>query len=592
MARMNYDYCEDKDLYNSGDIEAEMLEMYKRGEIPKGGRFFYATTPVRENIINWYPFKKQSIILEIGGGLGSVTGSLCKDAKKVISCEYSKRRAENIYYRHKNCDNLEVIAGNINKVKLKEKADYVVLVGVYEYAKRFFQTEEDPFSYFLSVLKSFLKPDGVILIAIENRYGIKYWAGATEDHYGVKYLGLEGYDDYDIQTLGKKELTDIIEKAGLKYKFYYPFPDYKMPYVVYTDERLPLKTELKTLKIYNHGEQLYNFDYRDVLSGLIDNDQFGFFSNSFLVEIGKNKDGFSDVVYANTSWIRSEGYQSITVIDNKNKIKKIPKNDRGVDHLDLMCDTHNKLKELGINISQVERKNNEYLVEYIPGISLIEHIYNLASKRKTDSIIKEIDGFYNLLKSISYNGKIKKYIDQKEKRYFQNKNVDILKVNVIDLHMGNIIKNKDKLFVIDQEWLVDYDIPMNYMLYFSLRYLFEWIPNFNSLFTIEWLCEKYGISEGEKRIYSNMSVNFSVKSLKNVEADTQEVFIQQGNIQKIDEIMAEINTKGLETNEMSRQLNDLRGELDEVKAELTRVYNSKRWKLASKAASVKRKIIR
>lgn len=581
MAKINYDFCEDNVLYNSGDIEAEMLDMYKKGETPIGERFFYATTPVRENIVNWYPFKKGAVILEIGGGLGSITGCLCDSAKKVISCEYSKRRAENIYNRHQNRKNLEVVVGNINKVELKEKVDYVVLIGVYEYSKRFFQTQ-DPFFDFLKLLETFLKPEGVILIAIENRYGIKYWAGATEDHYDIKYLGLEDYGDRDIQTLGKKEITDIVEKTGYKYKFYYPFPDYKMPSVIFTDDRLPQKTELNSLPIYNHGNQLYNFDYRKVLPGIIDNNQFGFFSNSFLLEIGKDNNSFSDVVYAKTSCIRSEKYQNTTVINNKNEIYKIPKGSQGVSHLEVMCGTHKKLEKLNVCVSKIQKKKKRYYIEYIPGINLIEHIYNLTQKRKKDLIFEQIDKYYNLLNSISYSGEIAKFVNQKEKIYFKNKKINILKINLIDLHMGNIIKNKDKLCIIDQEWIVDYDIPMNYVLYYSLNYLSEWVFGFESICPIESLLKKYNINESEIKIYDEMSLYFSSKSLKNVSIDTQKMFINQGVVQMIDKKLKK--SIGL--------LNTTQIELANTRSELENVYNSKRWKIVSNVLDIGRKAVK
>mgnify|MGYP006938600231 CR=1 FL=1 len=33
------------------------------------------------------------------------------------------------------------------------------------------------------------------MIAIENRLGLKYWAGCTEDHVGKYFEGLENYPD-------------------------------------------------------------------------------------------------------------------------------------------------------------------------------------------------------------------------------------------------------------------------------------------------------------------------------------------------------------------------------------------------------------
>ena len=36
----------------------------------------------------------------------------------------------------------------------------------------------NPFENFLKKIKSLLKPDGKLIVAIENKYGLKYWCGA------------------------------------------------------------------------------------------------------------------------------------------------------------------------------------------------------------------------------------------------------------------------------------------------------------------------------------------------------------------------------------------------------------------------------
>ena len=597
MATINYRFCEEKLLYDSGNIEQEMLKAYKRGREPQGPDTFYSTSPIRENIINWYPFKKDSIILEIGGGLGSITGVLCKRAKKVVSCEYSKRRAENIYYRHKKNSNLEVIVGNINKIELEEQVDYIVLIGVFEYSKRFFNSE-NPFSEFLKLLKTFLKPDGVILIAIENRYGIKYWAGATEDHYEVKYLGLKNYDCYDIQTFGKKELSDIIEKEKFVCKFYYPYPDYKMPYIIFTDQRLPLKSELSTLQIYNHGNQVYNFDYREILAGLIDNNQYGFFANSFLVEISNKKKNLSNTIYAKSSWIRSEKYQNITRFDNQNKIIKMPKSLEGADHLNLLCQTHKKLAELGVNVSKVKKKGGSYQIGFIEGISLTEYIYNLARDGKKEEILEEIENFHKLLYSFSYVGPIKKFTGKKARNYFKKRPIDLLKLGLIDLHMGNIIKSKDKLYIIDQEWLVDYDLPVNYIIYFSTIMLFAWVPELQRLLNQEELLRQYGITKEEEEIYLEMSSYFSKKVLNNVDTKVQKHFIDKSNVYLIDEEVKDLTAERLSLQEKfsstnselvstKEELVSTKEEIEKAREELVVFKNRKAIKFADKIVHIK-----
>lgn len=93
-----------------------------------------------------------------------------------------------------------------------------------------------------------LKPGGKIIIAIENRLGLKYWAGCTEDHTGTYFEGLEGYPKTEgVKTFSKKELLDIIHQAGeFSTTFYYPYPDYKFPMTIYSDEYLPKKESFLT----------------------------------------------------------------------------------------------------------------------------------------------------------------------------------------------------------------------------------------------------------------------------------------------------------------------------------------------------------
>ena len=96
---------------------------------------------------------------------------------------------------------------------------------------------------FLKIISRHLKPDGKIVLAIENRLGLKYWAGCTEDHFGTLFEGLEGYPTTSgVKTFSRKEMSAILKEAGdLKASWYYPFPDYKLPMTIYSDRRLPFE---------------------------------------------------------------------------------------------------------------------------------------------------------------------------------------------------------------------------------------------------------------------------------------------------------------------------------------------------------------
>ena len=294
-AKLNLDFYSGTDYYSDGDIEDELLEIVTSGRdidevLANDNRWpiLYHLSPIRQNIINWYPFKENASLLEIGGGCGAITGALCKSLKEVKVVELSKRRSSINFERHKDFDNLEIIVGNLNDVKFENKFDYITLNGVLEYAGSFTDTKE-PYKDFLKNIKKYLKPDGKLIVAIENRYGLKYFAGAREDHTAKLFDGLTGYIGNDnVRTFGKKELEYLLKESGYPaQEFYYPHPDYKMPMEVYSQEWLPSTENLLSQAPNFDNERYELFNESEAFKGIIENGQYEFFANSFLIVCGE-----------------------------------------------------------------------------------------------------------------------------------------------------------------------------------------------------------------------------------------------------------------------------------------------------------------
>lgn len=292
MARLNLDYYKGKDFYSDGDIENDILDIVKNNTdfteiLQHDNRWavMYHLTPMRKNLLEWYDFDKNANLLEIGGGCGAFSGMFADRLSNVKVVELSKRRSEIIYQRHKNQDNLEIIVGNLNDIKFNEKFDYITLIGVLEYAGKFTKGD-NPYKQFLENIKSYLKPGGKVIIAIENKFGLKYWAGAREDHTGINFDSIEGYpNDKSIQTFGKTELTQLLNMAGFNnLEYYYPMPDYKLPKIIYSDSYLPDETTYFDISSPNFDQERYIlFNENLAYNQIIKNNMFSFFANSFLV---------------------------------------------------------------------------------------------------------------------------------------------------------------------------------------------------------------------------------------------------------------------------------------------------------------------
>ncbi|OGY21696.1 MAG: hypothetical protein A2126_01700 [Candidatus Woykebacteria bacterium GWB1_45_5] len=248
----------------------------------------YHLSPARENLLNWYTFPPEASLLEVGAGCGALTGLFCRRLKKVTALELTKKRAKIIALRYKEANNLEVIAGNIENFKIGEKFDFVTSIGVLEYAGLYLKGE-DPQKEFLLKLKTLLKPGGTLILAIENRLGLKYWSGCLEDHTSLGFESIHGYPTATgIKTFSRLELKNLLREAGFsKQEFYYPVPDYKLPVEIYSSRFLPGEKKLFALGLFpspvRGSQREFLFSEHLAMYSLAKNELFEDFSNSFLV---------------------------------------------------------------------------------------------------------------------------------------------------------------------------------------------------------------------------------------------------------------------------------------------------------------------
>lgn len=292
--KLNYKYYSGTDYYSDGDVEDEMLRMCKENTIEKtlaeGSSWpvLYHMSKVRENVLEWYDFDENASLLEIGSGCGALTGLFGRKLSRVVCIELSRRRS--LINANKNGDKAkaEIYVGNFQDVKIEEKFDYVTLIGVLEYSKLYIDCDK-PFHAMLNKIKEYLKENGKVIIAIENKMGMKYLSGAAEDHTGKPYDGINNYvNTSSAETFSKPELQKLLEECGFNnLEFYYPMPDYKLPTVIYSDDYLPKEGELRGMNKAYSGENYEMFNEGMAYDTVCKDNMFPYFANSFLVIAGK-----------------------------------------------------------------------------------------------------------------------------------------------------------------------------------------------------------------------------------------------------------------------------------------------------------------
>ena len=197
----------------------------------------YHLTSARANIMR--PFTatlKEANVLEIGAGCGAISRFLGECGATVLSLEGSPRRASIARSRTRDLDNVTVLTEKFDQFQCQHAFDVITLIGVLEYAN-LFTPGDNPALAMLVRVKQLLKPEGKLIIAIENQVGLKYFAGAPEDHFGQAMVGIEGrYGTNQAQTFGRHVLTQLLQQAGFTAcDFLAPFPDYKLPSSIVTE---------------------------------------------------------------------------------------------------------------------------------------------------------------------------------------------------------------------------------------------------------------------------------------------------------------------------------------------------------------------
>ncbi len=217
----------------------------------------YHLSRQRANLLR--PFESQlqgKLILEIGAGCGAITRYLGEIGAEVLALEGSPRRASIAALRCREQANVTVVAEAIHEFQRVPQFDVVTLIGVLEYARKFFPGEgRDPVDAMLKYVTGFLKPGGRLIIAIENQLGLKYFAGFPEDHMGQPMFGIEEhYDVSNVVTFGRKDLGDRVREAGLtESQWWYPFPDYKLPSLMVSEQGAVPTDDMDLFSLVRHA---------------------------------------------------------------------------------------------------------------------------------------------------------------------------------------------------------------------------------------------------------------------------------------------------------------------------------------------------
>ena len=455
-------------LNNDKNDYENMLENQQNEEI------IMALSVKRQNLFNWYPFKKDASILEIQANFGEVTQVFINNSKNVTLIESNKEKAEAIGKRYQNVKNLKIIVGNLEDINLEGLYDYIIIynANVLEYAKKY------------------LKSDGTILLATNNRFGIQYFAGAN--YKGRIYDTILNPPN---ELYSKNEIENMIKINGFSnYKFYYLLPNYKIPNVIFSDEYLPNENTTKLMYniMYPKGSVVL-FDELKALKQLTKNNQFTFFANSYIVEIKNDKDEEkTNIKFVSYNNNRKEKYQLITIIE-KEKVRKEMISEKSKKHIENIKLNTKKLKELKFNVLE-EFEGNRVISKFIEQDTFDKIIIKNILEKRLDIAYELIDKWYEYIKQRLLKNKRSELNSNIQYTLEEIEGLNILKNGYIDLVFENTFYKDDEFIFFDQEWYED-GIPLEFLLYRAINNVYSYNLEAQEILKKEELFERYNLSK-------------------------------------------------------------------------------------------------
>ncbi len=507
--------------------------------------YLYAFSPQRENLMEWYPMRRDAKLLQIGSDFGALTGVYSRKVAQVDvldtswpSLEINRER----HVEHGACKNIQYVQGTIEEylAQTKERYDYIVIAG---------SLDEDYQEQF-RLVRRLLKPAGELIMAVCNPLGVKYWAGAKKD---------------DVSLSLKKVIALLSEDGtGEDLEFYYPMPDYKLPVTIYSDAYLPGVEDLAdAIGAYDYPKYSF-FDVGAAYAEVCGDGRFTEFANSYLVIWRRSGRKYQTAgpVYMKYNRTRADRFQIKTVIlggQEHRKVEKSALTEEAAGHILEFGDNYKRLsaqhKFLRFAEPEIDETRAAAVFPYLTGRSLAEQVYQelvngsdpVELIRQTIDVLlaveedalvpfegtpefAEVFGEEAMEALTALSGTREETAEGEEAAEaesaapmlcFRISNIDLLFENILLLESQ---EGESEMCCLDYEWVFTFPIPVDFVRYRMLAYAYR---QYRSLLAergyetdAAWM-EAFGLTPETEEIYRKMEAAFQ----NYVHGENQQIYL-------------------------------------------------------------------
>lgn len=374
----------------------------------------------------------------------------------------------------------------------------------------------------LDICHQLLKPDGRLIIGVENRYAIKYICGDRDPYTNHNFDGIENYRrlsdaDWDFiagRCYSMSELKLMLSQAGFDNdKFYSVMPSLQETQLVYAEGYEPVEElAMRYFPLYNYPDSVF-LEEQYLYTDLIKNGMFHKMANAYIIEC--SIDGrFDDTLHATISLDRGHENALVTSICEHDGVRSVLKKavyQEGIHKLNEMQDNLRDLSERGINVVDSCVDGDTFVMPYVDAPVAMNELKAIAKKDK-NAFLKAMDDMYELiLKSSEHTG----VLSEKDRNSAHGRDVGpVLARGYIDMVPLNCFydesakDSKSRFIYYDQEFYWE-NCPAKAVMYRSIMIIYDGTDKeFERIVAKGDLLDRYGLSECED-MWQRMSSRFT-----------------------------------------------------------------------------------
>ncbi len=404
--------------------------------------------------------------------------------------------------------------------------DIVVVVDVLEYAK-------NPGALLMGI-RSLLKPDGRLLLAADNRLGIRYFCGDQDFFTNKNYDSIENYrhllpwerESAKGRAYAKAEIAGFLEEAGFtEHRFFSVFPRLSNPQLLLAEDYEPNEAlDIRIFPEYNSPDTVFLME-EELYPSLMENHLLHGLANGFFVECPLSG-AFTPVDQVTLSGERGPENAMATILRSDGIVKKRALYPKGEEKLQRLFENNQYLQAHGVRMIEAKIEKNAFVMPYVSGIPANDYFRTLFAKDR-DAFLEKLDAFWDIILHSSEPARFEEINWEQfepgwEKRKKDDPNKDkwkmiasgtekeradlgvILKRGYLDLVSLNCFYQEEGFVFYDQELYLEH-VPAKAIMLRTIEFIYKFNDQLDEVIPRKELFERYGIWEYRGLFYKFIS---------------------------------------------------------------------------------------